>query len=80
MESTLDKLNAGQSGLVTAIVGDGGTLSRLMEMGLVSGTKVKMERVSPFGCPLAVRIKGTSVAIRKQDAMNVSLVLEPQAA
>ena len=80
MESTLDKLKAGQSGLVTTILGDGGTLSRLMEMGMVSGSTIKLERVSPFGCPLAVRVKGTSVAIRKQDAMNISLVLDPQPA
>jgi len=80
MESTLDKLKAGQSGLVTSIMGDGSTLSRLMEMGMVSGSIVKLERVSPFGCPLAVRVKGTSIAVRKQDAMNISLTLEPQPA
>ncbi|MCA9425030.1 MAG: ferrous iron transport protein A, partial [Candidatus Omnitrophica bacterium] len=56
MEATLDKLKAGQSGLITAILEDGGTLSRLMEMGMVSGSIVKLERVSPFGCPLAVRV------------------------
>ncbi|MCA9413361.1 MAG: ferrous iron transport protein A [Candidatus Omnitrophica bacterium] len=80
MEATLDKLKAGQSGLITAILEDGGTLSRLMEMGMVSGSIVKLERVSPFGCPLAVRVKGTSVAIRRQDAQCISLMLEPQPA
>lgn len=80
MDFTLDQLKIGQSGFVTAILGEGASLSRLMEMGMVSGSEVRLERVSPFGCPMAVRIKGTSIAIRRQDAMNISLSLQPQTA
>jgi Fe2+ transport system protein FeoA len=39
-----------------------------------------VERTSPFGCPIAIRLKGTMIAIRKEDARNITLFLQPQTA
>lgn len=43
----------------------------LMEMGCVPGAFVQMDRTAPLGDPLAIRIAGYCLAIRKQDADHV---------
>ncbi|GMV64280.1 MAG: FeoA domain-containing protein [Candidatus Omnitrophica bacterium] len=78
MKLTLDKLPVGTIGRVMNVNGGGDSITRLMEMGLVAGSLVKVERVSPLGCPMAIRLKGTSIAIRRLDAQEV--LLEPSPA
>jgi len=81
MTTTLDKLPIGETGKVTEVeTGGADSIERLMEMGLVKGTTVKVERTSPFGCPIEIRLKGTSIAIRRKDASNILLTPEPQTA
>ncbi len=43
----------------------------LMEMGCVPGTSVQMDRKAPLGDPLAIRVAGYSLALRKRDADQV---------
>ena len=80
MNLTLDQLPIGKTAHVADVNGASESLTRLMEMGLVCGSMVKVERTSPFGCPIAIRLKGTTIAIRKEDARNVTLFLQPQTA
>jgi ferrous iron transport protein A len=78
MGISLDKLPIGKVGKVLKVNGVGDSITRLMEMGLVAGSLVKVERTSPFGCPIAIRLKGTYIAIRRLDAQEI--LLEPQPA
>lgn len=78
MGISLDKLPIGMAGKVLKVSGGGESITRLMEMGLVTGTVVRKERTSPFGCPIAIRLKGTYIAIRRLDAQKI--LLEPQTA
>ncbi len=78
MGISLDKLPVGKAGRVLKVNGAGDSITRLMEMGLVVGSLVKVERTSPFGCPIAIRLKGTYIAIRRLDAQEI--LLEPQPA
>jgi Fe2+ transport system protein FeoA len=73
MTLTLDQMPIGGTGKVTSVTGGGESLTRLMEMGLVRGSVVRLERTSPFGSPLAIRLKGTSIAIRLSDARQITL-------
>jgi ferrous iron transport protein A len=75
MPMTLDQLPLGETALVENIDSASDTLSQLMEMGLVRGCRVMVERVSPFGCPMAIRLKGSSIAIRRQDAERIFLAV-----
>ena len=77
MGLTLDKLPTGKMGKVLNVNGAGDSITRLMEMGLVVGSTVKVERISPFGCPIAIRLKGTYIAIRRLDAQEILLEPEP---
>jgi ferrous iron transport protein A len=48
----------------------------LMEMGCVPGEPVWIEMVAPMGDPLAIRIAGYYLSIRKQDAERIWVSLE----
>ncbi len=47
----------------------------LMEMGCVPGEPVWVEMVAPLGDPLAIRIAGYYLSIRKQDAEKILVTL-----
>jgi Fe2+ transport system protein FeoA len=43
----------------------------LFRMGLLEGDKVRMAEQAPMGGPLALRVRGGKVALRKADAQKV---------
>jgi len=45
--------------------------SRLLDLGLVPGTVVSVDLVSPAGSPIAYRIRGASIALRREQAERV---------
>lgn len=47
--------------------------TRLMSMGMVKGTKVKVLRSGPMGDPLAILVRSYKMAIRLQDADKISV-------
>lgn len=48
---TLNELKIGQSGVITAVGGDGPLRCRLLDMGLTPRTAVKLMKVAPMGTP-----------------------------
>ena len=68
---TLDQLPAGQSGRVTTVTAQGLTRRRLLDLGLVDGSKVEAVRRSATGDPMAFSVRGTLLALRKKDARLV---------
>lgn len=44
---------------------------RLMEMGLVPGTRVRVVSRAPWGCPLRVELRGYHLSLRKDEAARV---------
>ena len=44
---------------------------RLMELGIVPGTRVLLKRFAPLGDPLEISVRGYSLAIRKEDARQI---------
>ena len=48
---TLDKLSIGGSGVITAVGGEGALRCRLLDMGLIPKTTVRVEKVAPLGDP-----------------------------
>ena len=45
--------------------------SRLLDLGLVPGTVVSVDLVSPSGSPTAYRVRGASIALRREQAQRV---------
>jgi Fe2+ transport system protein FeoA len=48
-----------------------------MELGLLPGTRVDVVRVAPMGCPLELRVRDSSLSIRRADAARVAVRLLP---
>jgi ferrous iron transport protein A len=44
---------------------------RLLEMGLVKGTRVELVRFAPMGDPIEVRVKGYRLSLRRLEAEGV---------
>lgn len=45
--------------------------SRLMEMGLLVGTKVEVIRFAPLGDPVEIKVRGYNLTLRKSEAEQI---------
>lgn len=71
METTLNKLEPKQKGRIIALKGSGAIHRRLLDMGMVKGVVVEIERVAPLGDPVEINVKGYHLSLRKEEASNV---------
>jgi ferrous iron transport protein A len=69
----LSELKPGEKGRIVRISGEGGIHRRLLDMGLVAESEVEVERVAPLGDPIEVRIKGSHLALRREEAANIQV-------
>lgn len=75
---TLDALPIGQEAVITAVGGEGALRCRLLDMGLIPRTVVRVEKVAPLGDPIELRVRGYALSLRKEDARNITVeVKEP---
>ncbi|NMB27410.1 MAG: ferrous iron transport protein A [Tissierellia bacterium] len=70
MQLSLSRLPIGKIGKVEYIK-DNNLKRRFLDLGLIPNTIVKTERYSPSGNPIAFNIRGTIIAIRKEEAENI---------
>jgi Fe2+ transport system protein FeoA len=64
----LSHIPLGQVVQITRIGGEGSFRRRLLELGLVPGTRVELLRVAPLGDPIELLVRGASLSIRKAEA------------
>jgi len=67
----LDQLRPGERCVIVSIDGVPATVRRLMELGLVPGTRVELVRSAPLGDPFELRVRGTHLSIRRSEAGQV---------
>lgn len=65
---TLDKLPIGHYGSIFETNGEGNIRLRLLDMGLIPGTTIKVEKTAPLGDPIQIKLRGYELTIRKDDA------------
>ena len=70
---TIDDLQIGQSGTVTDVGGEGALRLRFLDMGLIPGTKVSLQKVAPMGDPIQIRLRGYELTIRREDARMIGI-------
>lgn len=71
MSKTLCDLPIGSSGTIKAINAPLSVKQRFMDMGLVKGTLVSIEKLAPLGNPIQISLKGYSLCVRKEDAKYI---------
>ena len=69
----LSELRPREKGTIVEVGGSRGVYRRILDMGVVAGSEVEVERVAPLGDPIAIKIKGYHLALRKQEAANVQV-------
>lgn len=70
---TIDDLQIGQSGVVTCVGGEGALRLRFLDMGLIPGTKICLQKVAPMGDPIQIRLRGYELTIRREDARMIGI-------
>jgi DtxR family Mn-dependent transcriptional regulator len=72
----LSSLKIGEEGIILGIAKAlrGQQRRRLMDLGIVPGTKIEAELQSLTGDPVAYRVRGTTVALRKQQTDKIYLL------
>ena len=70
-ETCLNDIQPGQKAVVRELKADGSIHRRLLDIGLVRGTKVECVGKSPVGDPGAFLIRGAVIAIRSEDCGNI---------
>lgn len=70
---TLNQLAVGKSATVEKVGGEGALRLRLLDMGIIPGTKIKMQKVAPLGDPLQIALRGYELTIRKEDAEKIEI-------
>ncbi len=63
----LSQLTPGQKGTIVSFT-DLEMSVKLMEMGCLPGEEVEVERYAPLGDPMAIRISGYQLCLRKSEA------------
>jgi ferrous iron transport protein A len=71
METTLNTLKPGDEAVVARLEGTSQTVERLMEMGLVAGTPLKLVKYAPLGDPLEIVMRGYHLTLRRAEAAGV---------
>lgn len=74
--NSLADLPIGMRAIVRSVEGEGTVFRRLMEMGIVPGTAVRVIKSAPFGDPIEVRVLGYNLALRRSEAAAVSVAEE----
>ena len=71
---TIDDLKIGQSGTIAQVGGEGALRLRFLDMGLIPGTVVKLQKIAPMGDPIQIQVRGYELTIRREDARRITLV------
>jgi ferrous iron transport protein A len=50
---------------------------RLMDMGVIPGEAVRVEKVAPLGDPIEVTIKSYALSLRKREAEGIAVEVLP---
>ena len=67
----LSEMKVGEEGKISRVGGSGQAHRRILDMGVIPQTMVKVERVAPMGDPIWIRLKGYNLSLRKEEAANV---------
>lgn len=70
---TLDQLPLGREATILYVGGEGALRCRLLDMGLIPGTRVTVRKVAPMGDPIELFLRGYTLTIRLEDARKIDV-------
>ena len=70
-QTTLDQLKPGAQAKVVRLQGEPEIVERLMEMGLIAGTPLKVLKFAPLGDPMEIVMRGYHLTLRRAEAAGI---------
>lgn len=69
----LSELKQGESATIVHVGGDGRFRRRVLEMGLLKGTRIRVEKYAPLKDPLELVVKGVHLSLRVEEAERIEV-------
>ena len=70
---TLDELKTGQNAVIQKINGKGALRQHFLDMGVIPGTKIKVQKFAPMGDPMEITIHGYELTMLLADARKITI-------
>ena len=70
---TLNELKIGSSAVIRRVGGQGPMRCRRLDMGLIPGPKVTLQKVAPMGDPIEIRVRGYELTLRVEDGKKIEV-------
>ena len=71
--NVLSDLKPEESARIVSLENLGQLRGRLIDLGIIPGTIVKVKRRAPFGDPIEINVRGYNLGIRKNDADKINI-------
>ncbi len=71
--TSLAEIALGKAVTVSSVGGPRAFRRRLLEMGLVPGTEVRIVTIAPLGDPLQIEVRGGQWSIRRAEAAQIQV-------
>ena len=75
----LSELKTGERGVIVKVNGHGGFRKRIIEMGFVRGSRVKVILNAPLRDPIEYEIIGYKISLRREEAAKIEVISETEA-
>jgi len=72
----LSEMREGDSATVVKIGGNGALRRRILEMGILKGSRIHVEKYAPLKDPLELIIKGSHISLRVEEAAQIQVQAE----
>ncbi len=72
----LRQMKKNQAGTIFSVKADGELGRRIRDMGLISGTEIKVQGRAPLYDPVALRLSGYTLTLRNKEADYITVEVE----
>ncbi len=69
----LSDMREGQRATIVRIGGSGPLRRRILEMGMLKGTEIRVEKYAPLKDPLEIVVKGSHLSLRVEEASQITV-------
>ena len=76
--TTLRNLKAGETAIVRSVGGNGALRQHFLDMGIIPGAEVKLEKFAPMGDPMQLSLHGYELTLRLNDAAKIQVAREDE--
>ena len=70
---TLRELGKGQTATILKVGGEGALRQHFLDMGMIPGTQVTLQKYAPLGDPMELSIQGYMLTVRLADAEKIEV-------